>query len=419
MELLSRVVPAVRETRVALVTGLLWLLSLWLFVSSHWAVGDFLQGTDEPPGLAWQLGTALGILGSLGLGLAVTATAYLLGSLANFIWELVLRPLDERAIRGHAARSFAEAQLRLQLVPPICVLLGQVALLRSVLFAWAAPVLLAGHGMVLWRQALRAPMKSDLREADLSSAHLAGANFSHSDLSGANLQSANLRKATLDSTNISEAQFNGARIDEVELWAVGNGLTDAQLRQVASGRGVDLRAADLRGANLRDVQLPKADLSGANLQEAQMQGANLRSAKLTTDSTRGLRANLSRARLMTTDLKEADLAGANLSEADLTDASLPRSILRGANLTRADLSGVNLRHADLREADLSEANLSGAQLNGSLLDGANLEDAVCYRGRLPVNLPRGHPMPRIVPGPEGNVSHAPLREFREALQSKG
>ena len=294
MELLSRVVPAVRETRVPFVTGLLWLLSFWLFASSHWALGDFLQGTGEPTGLAWQLGTALGLLGSLGLGFAVSATAYLLGSLANFVWELFLKPLDERAVRGHAARSFAEAQLRLQLVPPICVLLGQVALSRSLLLTWAAPALLAGHGLVLWKQALRAPMKSDLREADLSSAHLPGANFSHSDLSGANLQGANLRKATLDSTNISEAQFNGARIDKVELRAVGNGLTDAQLRQVSSGRGVDLRAADLRRANLRDVELPEADLCGANLQDAQMQGANLRSAKLTADNSRGLLANLSR-----------------------------------------------------------------------------------------------------------------------------
>jgi hypothetical protein len=69
------------------------------------------------------------------------------------------------------------------------------------------------------------------------------------------------------------------------------------------------------------------------------------------------------------NLRGANLSGANLSGADLSGANLSGANLRGADLYGANLSGANLHGANLRGADLYGANLRGADLYGANLSG--------------------------------------------------
>ena len=388
MELLGRIIPAIRETRVPLVSGYVWLLAIWLSV----AVGsDRFAGEPEPGSQLAVLREALGALGGLGLGIADSVTAFMVGSMAGFLADLLLKPRDSRAMRDHAARSQAEAQLRFQLAAPLLV--GSViVVLQSRQWLWllgtAIPGVLVVHGAALWQRARDAPLKADLRGVDLSDAHLYRANFTNVDLTGANLQGANLAWANLYAAKLGEVQLNGAVLDWVNLDEIDGGLTVEHLRQVGSMTGARLTGArisgDLSRANLDHVNFEGADLTALDLREANLSwttfaDANLREA----------------------DLSGTDLTGARFNEYDyskgeygrgavLTGANLAGAIFSYAKLSHVDLSGVNLARArfqeldstdgyygtaDLSSADLSGADLSGADLSGADLSGANLSGA--------------------------------------------
>src|SRR6266542_2678250 len=99
------------------------------------------------------------------------------------------------------------------------------------------------HNWNAWRKANRS-VQPDLRDADLSNAHLRDADLSDADLNHADLIGADLRDADL--------------------------------------RGADLSNADLRDADLRDANLERADLSGANLSRAHLSGTNFHEAIIET-----------------------------------------------------------------------------------------------------------------------------------------
>ena len=134
--------------------------------------------------------------------------------------------------------------------------------------------------------------------------------------------------------------------------AAPEGATILNLDDPSPFRGLSLHAEALaevlrlhaarfgsgRGANLRGANLRWADLTGANLRWVDLTGANLR---------------------------WADLTGANLTGADLTGAYLRWATLTGANLTGANLRGANLTGANLRGAYLRWATLTGADLTGA------------------------------------------------------
>jgi uncharacterized protein YjbI with pentapeptide repeats len=128
----------------------------------------------------------------------------------------------------------------------------------------------------------------NLRETDLSGAHLLGTHFSGADLSGANLSRATLYEADLRSTWLVEADLGGAF----------------------------LKAADLSRAHLRKAKLMGAKLMGAELMGAKLMGADLSGADLSE-----------------ADLSEADLSGADLSKADLRGANLRQAYVKGADFS--------------------------------------------------------------------------------------
>jgi uncharacterized protein YjbI with pentapeptide repeats len=164
-------------------------------------------------------------------------------------------------------------------------------------------------------------------KADLSRAHLMGA-----DLSAADLHAAHLIRADLSAADL---------------------------------RGADLSAADLSGTNLRGTELSVANLSGADLSAAHLIGADLRGADLNA-------AHLYTAYLSGADLRGVDLSGANLSGANLSGADLSGAHLIGANLRGADLSAAVLSGADLSAADLSRTLLVKTNLQNATLVGCNI-----------------------------------------------
>ena len=108
---------------------------------------------------------------------------------------------------------------------------------------------------------------SELQEAHLSEAILAGVRLQGADVAGAHLQGADLWGTQLQGASLYQARLHGADLREARLQ--GTDLQEAQLQ------GANLQEAWLQGANLED-----AKLQGANLEEAQLQGANLQRAQL-------------------------------------------------------------------------------------------------------------------------------------------
>ena len=176
-----------------------------------------------------------------------------------------------------------------------------------------------------WRRTRVNVGKIDLRDADLSEAHLSGA-----DLWDAHLNGADLSDASLSGADLIGANLRGANLTRTYLI------------------GANLSNADLSKTNLGEAHLYNADLSGADLSEAHLIGADL------------IGANLSGAHLSKANLRDADLSKANLSGANLTGANLNGANLNGAKVTFAVLLETIFGSTDLRDADgLSECDFKG------------------------------------------------------------
>lgn len=122
-----------------------------------------------------------------------------------------------------------------------------------------------------------------------------------------------------------KSQMNDAHLRDAQL--AGQDLTHS------SFVGADLAQVDLRGANLQGVSLEEANLDGAILRGAKLQKANLASAYLGE-------ADLRRANLQDADLTNVYLTNVDLRETDLTNADLSRANLRGAKITEDQLKTV-------------------------------------------------------------------------------
>lgn len=118
---------------------------------------------------------------------------------------------------------------------------------------------------------------------------------------------------------------------------------------------VDLRNAILAGGCLNHIDLSAANLSRINLIAADLIRAKLAGANLTGAFLSG--ANLSGANLRKSNLTDCTLAGANLSGVDFSGA-----ILKNANMAGATLRGANLSAVDINDLDLTDLNLEGAIL---------------------------------------------------------
>jgi uncharacterized protein YjbI with pentapeptide repeats len=114
---------------------------------------------------------------------------------------------------------------------------------------------------------------ADLSGAKLDGAHLSGANVEDADLSRASLRGADLSRARLGGVHL-----NGAFLSDADLTG-GAFLYDADLSD-AHLIGADLQGADLSAALLTHADLSRADLSGTNLSGADVSRSDLSGADL-------------------------------------------------------------------------------------------------------------------------------------------
>lgn len=171
---------------------------------------------------------------------------------------------------------------------------------------------------------------SDLDDADLSQAHLAGAKLRRAVAYNVNLAWANLFKADLSFAQMIRA---------------------------------DLRSAAMANSMMVRIDLQEADLSSTNLSYADLTNADLRGAKFTSPLLIG--TNLTRVNFRGTNLSAASLRGLEMSGADLSQASLVGTHFHASNLSGANLSGADLTRAFLFGVDLTDANLENAILSGT------------------------------------------------------
>ncbi|MET0531903.1 MAG: pentapeptide repeat-containing protein [Microvirga sp.] len=103
--------------------------------------------------------------------------------------------------------------------------------------------------------------------ADLTYAHLSGADLPRVNLTYANLRGADLSNANLPDANLTHANLTGTDLSNANL--TGTDLSRANLT------GTDLSRANLSDANLSDADLTGVNLTGANLSRADLTGADV------------------------------------------------------------------------------------------------------------------------------------------------
>lgn len=180
--------------------------------------------------------------------------------------------------------------------------------------------------------------RPDLRDADLGSTYLHGANLSAANLSRANLADAFLSDADLRGAQLYEANLNAAD------------LTDADLSWANIGYAT-LNWADLKVAHLTEADIRMAELVGAQLYDADLSGADLTGAKLNA-------ANLHQTNLHQTNLSKAVLGGTQLDSIDLSQCIGLDTVIH-MGLSPIDMStfyksGGKIPHVFLRGAGVPE-----------------------------------------------------------------
>jgi uncharacterized protein YjbI with pentapeptide repeats len=161
----------------------------------------------------------------------------------------------------------------------------------------------------------------DAAGADLAAARLVRLKGDFVRFDGANLRDAQLSFAHLMDCDLVGADLTGAWLNSAVLWqckfvdAVAEGLNLAGARiTIGWFSGARLAGATLRGAELVEVDFYQADLAGADLTGVRCAGPG-------------------------TDFQRADLRGANFTKADLTGANLRKALLDGAIFAGAVLTG--------------------------------------------------------------------------------
>ena len=195
----------------------------------------------------------------------------------------------------------------------------------------------------------------DLRHAQLERSDLHQADFTSALLDHAKLAGADLRGVLLQCPDLGATRLERAGSRSLCPSAIGADFSKARLED-----------AKLSGTNLSGAVFAYARLEGADLTDATLVGVDFSNAKLDRAEMGG-GINAQGASFLLASLVGADLTGAKLLGADFT-----YSQMQGAVLNQARLEGAKLRNVDLEGASLAEANLQGANLAGARIDGADL-----------------------------------------------
>lgn len=220
--------------------------------------------------------------------------------------------------------------------------------------------------------------------ADLTCAHLDGANLQRADLNACRLANACLRRARAARARFDHVLATGIAATGLRAagssWVLANlrhaDLTDAELDGADLCRA-DLSSADLSGTSLRNTRMGDAVLRDTHLHETDLTGAYLGRAHLERLDLRGV-LGLSQAWLPHAWIDTCELGGtvarglaarqACFHRCDLTDCRWPGADLRGARLRGCGLAHVDWHGADLRGADLRRSTFHLGNSRSGLVD---------------------------------------------------
>ncbi len=191
---------------------------------------------------------------------------------------------------------------------------------------------------------------ADLSHADLTQATATNASFTGADLTGANLTGVDFSSSTLDNATLTNANLTNAKF----WWATLAGSTIAGANVTGADLGTGYNAVNLTGIRSGGVTGTPAVLPS---------GWAINSTFLI-----GPLANLTGANLAGANLTRATLTGANFTDANLSNANLSGASISSANFTRAKLTGANLGLTNASFANLTQADLTGASLWDTRMD---------------------------------------------------
>ena len=415
--MLPSLLPGLRELRAPLAAGYIWLFSVWLGLHSS------LPKRAEAHGIVDAIYDLGDVISVLGLGVAISFIAYLLGAISQSMLDDPLR--------------FAGRVLR-----PALLLPGDPARFRELVAVSPPPLQnrtaegfrgeISKSGLLALHAFLRGLLQEKVGKAsirvqgtipdDLTMRYVLGI-FSEFRVVQTRLIGESNELFTQFDRFRAEAEFRRSMVvplsvlvilvavqttwiwlfgfliqfllyrDAVRLQeSAGDVLADAvaaakvsspSLERLDQDIGADLHQTDLRGAKLQQANFLAANLEGANLSGADLSltvlfGANLANADLSGCTLEGaylVGADLSGADLTAALLVDANLGGAQLAGASGVEANFSGARLIGASMKAATMSGAFFEYSDLSDTDLANADLTRAALTGSSLFGAVAQGA--------------------------------------------
>ena len=156
--------------------------------------------------------------------------------------------------------------------------------------------------------------------ADFRNADLREANLTSTNLGGADLSLRRSAEGLLSDSDFSGAELLDADLGDVATVAKASGFQGAHMRRT---RLIQARlvGADFRKATLLYARANEADLSGGDFRNAYLKGSHFNRADLRYANFSG--ANMvSDGNMVSVDLTSADLRGADFTAADLREAVL-------------------------------------------------------------------------------------------------
>ena len=159
MNLLSYLVPAIREVRAPLIGGYAWLLSVWM-----WFEGEVPEQSEQIS-TQWEALYRLNdVVGTVGVGAALSVAAYLVGSFIGEVIDVLTGKAfninverieavgqslpDQRYRTERISGLLSEAQLRFQVSVPLATLALALKPLPGLILI-ALAVMLGCHALVL------------------------------------------------------------------------------------------------------------------------------------------------------------------------------------------------------------------------------------------------------------------------------
>ena len=187
--------------------------------------------------------------------------------------------------------------------------------------------------------------ENNFPRADLSHAHLQGANFNRTQCQGTNFSHADCQRADFTEAKCQRASFMEAQCLETifrEAHCHEADFTKAQCQKV------NFREVQCLGTIFREAYLQDADFTKAKCLETKFEKAHLQGTKFTE------------ARCQSASFRHAQCQGTDFIESQCQGSYFLRVEFQGADFYRANCQGANFTEAQCQGARFNKAKFQGA-----------------------------------------------------------